>query len=189
MRVISKNRTTHQPGSISNHRCDSLAEVGAAWWLLCSPSPAVRKASHCRLPAPFGYCCRAAEVQVDVHERSQQADHWAEDHHQDADADGQTQHGMIVEPAIGPGDGDVLGVPRQRVRVACLVAVQLHVAHLHSPPAQQHGRMRVARHVGEGMVLAVHGHPLPGPDAGGDPLQEAEHLGCRPSNDQRPVGE
>ena len=36
--------------------------------------------------------------------------------------------------------------------------------------------MRVALDVGEGVVLAVHGHPLPGADPGGDPHQEAEHL-------------
>ena len=42
---------TYQPGSISNQRWASLADVGAAWWLLCRPSPAVTKASHCRLPA------------------------------------------------------------------------------------------------------------------------------------------
>ena len=36
--------------------------------------------------------------------------------------------------------------------------------------------MRVALDVGEGVVLAVHGHPLPRPDPGGDPHQEPEHL-------------
>ncbi len=43
--------TTHQPGSISYQRCESFAEVGAAWWLLCRPSPAVRNANHWRFVA------------------------------------------------------------------------------------------------------------------------------------------
>ena len=30
---------------------DRRAEVGAAWWLLCNPSPAVINASHCTLVA------------------------------------------------------------------------------------------------------------------------------------------
>ena len=82
---------TYQPGSISNHRWASLADVGAAWWLLCRPSPAVTNASHCRLPAELSYGPaaevvadgvhrgRAAEVEVDVDERGEQADLPAED--------------------------------------------------------------------------------------------------------------
>ena len=38
--------TTHQPGSISPLARRKRADVGAAWWLLCRPSPAVRNASH-----------------------------------------------------------------------------------------------------------------------------------------------
>ncbi len=41
----------HHAGSISGRRSASFADVGAAWWLLCRPSPAVRNASHCRFVA------------------------------------------------------------------------------------------------------------------------------------------
>ena len=48
--------------------------------------------------------------------------------------------------------------------------------------------MGIALDVGEGVVLAVHGHPLPGPDAGGDPDEEPEHLGDRPTQASAPGG-
>ena len=42
-------------------------------------------------------------------------------------------------------------------------------------PADELGRVRVALLAGEGVVLAVHGHPLAGLDARRDPGQEPEH--------------
>src|SRR2546430_17656117 len=42
----SRTRTSHQPGSTSPRLMAKRAEVGAAWWLLCKPSPAVIHASH-----------------------------------------------------------------------------------------------------------------------------------------------
>ena len=87
---------THQPGSISNQRCDSRADVGAAWWLLCSPSPAVIERQPLQVAGAVGirpaaevvgdgvHRGRPAEIQVDVDERGEQADDRAE--HDDEDA-------------------------------------------------------------------------------------------------------
>ena len=96
----------------------------------------------------------------------------------------EAEQGVVVEQPVGPGRREVLGVAGDRRRVAGLAPVHRHVHHLHLDPAVEHGGVRVALDVGEGVVLAVHGDPLAGPDAGRDPGQEAEHLvaaGCRVS--------
>ena len=46
---------TGQAGSISPRPIDRRAEVGAAWWLLCSPSPAASHASHCVFAARLAW--------------------------------------------------------------------------------------------------------------------------------------
>jgi hypothetical protein len=44
-------RIDRHEGSNSRRLIDSRADVGATWWLLCRPSPAVISASHCTLVA------------------------------------------------------------------------------------------------------------------------------------------
>src|SRR5207237_8688102 len=56
-RNFTSARTSNQPGSNSARPNEKRAEVGAAWWLLCNPSPAVISASDCRLVAEFEYGC------------------------------------------------------------------------------------------------------------------------------------
>jgi hypothetical protein len=44
---------SHQPMSVSPRLRAKVADVDAAWWLLCSPSPLVMNASHWLLRAVF----------------------------------------------------------------------------------------------------------------------------------------
>ena len=99
------------------------------------------------------------------------------------------EQGVVVEQPVGRRRRQVLGVAGDRLGVVGLAAVHRHVQHLHLDPAVEHGGVRVALDVGEGVVLAVHGHPLAGPDAGGDPDEEPERLGDRRVQRQRPVGQ
>ena len=174
---------------------------GAAWWLLCNPSPAVMSASHCRLPARLGYGRRPKwwataltaadppEIHVDVHERGEQADQRSEHDHESR------RHRSPARTERGRRTSgrrvwvQVPGVTAERLCVARLASVQRDVAALHLEPAEQHGGVRVALDVGEGVVLAVYGHPLTWADAGGDPHQEAERLGDRAFEGDCPVGE
>ncbi len=55
--------------------------------------------------------------------------------------------------------------------------------------AEQDRRVGVARHVGVGVVLAVHGHPLPGSDAGHRPDQKPGHNGQPRLHSQRSMGQ
>ena len=61
----------------------------------------------------------------------------------------------------------------ERQIVSGNAAVHDHVAELHGRVALEDGGVRVALDVGEGVVLAVDGHPLSRPDAGRDPGEEA----------------
>src|SRR6266508_842937 len=58
-----RSEMTGHAGSISPRANANFADVGAAWWLLWSPSPHVIKASHCKLVAPFA-CGRRPKVWV-----------------------------------------------------------------------------------------------------------------------------
>ena len=132
---------------------------------------------------------RTAEVDVDVDEGGEQTDLPAEQHGERTDADGETEQRVVVEQPVHAGRREVLGVPGEGRRVARLPAVHRHVEHLHLDPPVEHGGVRVALDVGERVMLAVHRHPLPGPDAGGHPGDEPERLGRRPAQGERPVGE
>jgi hypothetical protein len=116
----------------------------------------------------------AAQVQVGVEERGQQADDGSEDHDQDGDADGQPEQRVVEQAAVPLVLGDVLGVAGDRDLVLRLFAVHRHVHDLHADPPDELGRVRVALLAREGVVLAVHRHPLAGLEARRDPKQEPE---------------
>ena len=180
---------TYQPGSISNQRWASLADVGAAWWLLCRPSPAVMNASHCRLPAELSYgrrpkwwpmaftaaeppryrltCTNAASRPTCQPNTSDEGER--------PRGRGRRARGRRTAGPAGSA-GQVLGVAGHRLGVVRLPPVHRHVLHLHLDPAVQDRGVRVALDVGEGVVLAVHRDPLARADPGRHPDHEPERL-------------
>ena len=132
---------------------------------------------------------RAAEVDVDVDEGGEQPDLPSEHHDEHGDAEGETEQGVVVEQPVHAGRRKVLGVAGDRRGVPRLPPVHRDVEHLHLDPPVEHGGVRVALDVGERVVLAVHRHPLPGPDAGGHPRDDPKCLGGRPAQGERPVRE
>src|SRR3990167_1984350 len=90
----------------------------------------------------------------------------------------QTQGPVVEEPAIKQVRleitrvlGDDSGVVAERFQV------MENVAQLDAPKSFEFRAVGISLLVREGMVLAVHGNPLPGRDAGGDPENESEHPG------------
>ena len=90
-------------------------------------------------------------------------DERAEHDHEERDADAEADEGWSKTYAVPT-------VPREvasRTASTCsgslaTLRYSADVAELHRDPAEQHGRVRVALDVGVRVVLAVHGHPLPG---------------------------
>ena len=129
-----------------------------------------------------------AEVEDRVGEGGDQAPDRAEQHDQHADAEAEADEGVVEHVPVPPVGRHVLGVAANRLRVAGLAPVQGGVGELDPDPAEQLGRVRIALHVGVGVVLAVDRHPLPGLDADGDPHDEPEGEGQRRPEPDGPVG-
>jgi len=107
------------------------------------------------------------------HEPQPRAEHEAQQH----DAEAEAEHGVVEQHAVPPVGRQVARVPGHHRLVGRRPPVEDHVAQLHVQETEQDGGMGVALLVGVGVVLAVHGHPLAGPDAGGDPCQDPEDDG------------
>ena len=155
--------------------------MGAWWWLLCRPSPAVSQASHCEVARQVGVGAATEGVAGGVHRRAE-----------GQVGDGVDQPAPAV-PATGRGrrragrrrwpgrgrrgrtgsDPSGRGAGRGSTWPPCPCrrppAVEDDVAQLHREVPEQDGGVGVALLVGVGVVLAVHRHPLAGADAGGDP--------------------
>ena len=89
-------------------------------------------------------------------------------------------------PAVGR---QVAGVAGHGGVVVGHLAVHPHVAELHRGPADEDRGVGVALDVGEGVVLAVHRHPLAGPDAGRQPGEDPADPGQPRRHAHGPVGE
>ena len=122
-------------------------------------------------------------------ERGKESDQGSEDDDQDGDADREAEERVIVEPAVGAGRLQIPCVSAQRLAVASLAAVEGDIAALDLEPSEQHGRVRVALDVGEGVVLAVHGNPLTWANAGRDPHEQPKCLGHGTFEGHRLVGQ
>jgi hypothetical protein len=94
---------------------------------------------------------------------------------EDPDADAEAEEGVVEEEAVPAVGGQVACVAGDLVAVLGHLAVQGHVGELHHGEALTDRRVRIALDVGEGVVLAMDGGPLAGPDAGRDPDHDAEH--------------
>ena len=189
------------PGRSRTSGATSRADVGAAWWLLCSPSPAVMNASHCRLPAPLSYGRRPKWWPMAFTARVRRRGSrlmWTNAASRPATGPStHDEHRRCRRPgrrsawsntsAVPPVVGDVLGVAGDASRGCAPRCGTARRCDLHVDPAEQLRRVRIALDVGEGVVLAVHRHPLAGPDAGGDPDQKRNTHGRPAAQRQGPV--
>ena len=95
-----------------------------------------------------------------------------------------TKH-QPIEPVVGK----VAGEDPQGLRIASLARVVIRVEQQHAPDAQQPRAVWITHAVGEGVMLAMHGHPLLTLLSGGEPEHDPEERVGRRVHDQRSVGQ
>src|SRR6266849_1722 len=90
------------------------------------------------------------------------------------DAGSRSDQPVIEQQSVPTIHLDVVGVLLDGFWVASLPHVIEHITQLHGPKALQVWAVWVALLIRKRMVLPVHGHPLLGRQAGGDPQRESE---------------
>lgn len=131
---------------------------------------------------------RTRDVEHGVPDGHDGARERTENHHEDRDSDTEAEKGSIEEPTI-PTIGRKIARVAQGVGVSRGLSIQRHIGQLNSTPAEEHGGMRITLHIGVGVMLAMHGHPLAGLDPGADPDQKAEREAGRSAQRECAVGQ
>src|SRR5205807_5823599 len=96
-----------------------------------------------------------------------------QDEPEDEVAERQADESMVEEHPVPTVGLKVTRVATDGRLVPRDPAVHDHIAELHGGVALEDRGVRIALDVGEGVMLAVHGHPLAGPDTGCYPGQQA----------------
>ena len=167
----------HHAGSISILRIASLADVGRGVMVVVQPLAGGEEREPLQVPRRVlerlategvAHCIHSAterEVRHRVEERGHDAPDRAEHDAQEHDADAQSEERVVEQDAVPPIGGQIARVPRHLLGIVRHLAVERHVRELHADPTEQCGGVGIALDVGEGVVLAMDGDPLAGPDA------------------------
>jgi hypothetical protein len=107
--------------------------------------------------------------------------------HREAQADPEAEEAVGEEQAIEPVGPKIRRKGLQRFRVARRAHVVRDVEELHAPEAEQVRAVRVALAIGEGVVLAMDGHPLLPALSRRQPQHDAKGQVGQGVHPQRPV--
>ena len=100
-------------------------------------------------------------------------------------ADDESEEAVPEQHALRPVVGDVPRIPLEHVGVLRFPEVVEDVPELHGPEPHEIRTVRIAFLVGEGVVLAMHRHPLPRGQAGRQPEGKPEQPRDRRMQRQR----